>query len=742
MNIPTRYRSLRRKKPAMPTFVPPFPELSAPRSATEPVTNGSNRDQVTVLPVQLLDADTVVSCGISPIMTASALISIIQRQSGKLPYRIESLRVAEIFNNSLQRELLGFEVVNDVVKGWDALKENRLRVVLSHSSSSAMTVEAVLPEYAPPVAGWLTIKLKLNKWSKRWAFTDDNALYISKKPDSRVKDRILLCNLNQVNFYYLQPEHISRIASPTDLCFALKSPENHAIFENHSDFMHYIACDDRPSFDMWKHAVETTRAIYVQKIAKVRLESFAQPETLGRQALAAPLIAPEEFAKPIDQHRLSIEKESRSLNSPIMRSLSARRPRPNLPVQQHRGPTIVAPAPEHLTVTKDSLLDRLLQGENVATTSITQHDNYGPVPPRRTSGENVRPESSSLVQATVDRLNTTSETRRKESIIPRSIDTSVKYDPQRKVLASPVSLCTSESSNYFSTSDSESPARLDHLRVIRDREKMNSPLRTPLFDGAPQGVNEEEQDDENTPLYKKLQQLDIKVGSKNPFLDSQIMATARVEHKQSNASLRAVLAQTSDVDDTIPRSESPERMRDAYSATSRSLAGTVNQALLNKAHSPKLEIQDGFHTHPRDHSLDATSARRRHNPDEQRRPSDRHVDDYVLNERNDKYKSSLRRHRSQKGHHGYTERRLDDPSNLKSNSHAIRRHKSSEIVASRSNAVRESSGAHVKRNLSVRGVSGRSELALAEPLIMVVNDDRRLFHEGSLLAKIESSRRY
>ncbi|KAK9433685.1 hypothetical protein V1505DRAFT_337296 [Lipomyces doorenjongii] len=720
MNIPTRYRSLRRKKAAMPTFVPPFPEISASGSATEAVTNGSNRDQITVLMIQLLDADTVVSCGISPIMTASALISIIQRQSGKLPYRIESLRVAEIFNNSLQRELLGFELVNDVVKGWDALKENRLRVVLSHSSSSTMTVEAVLPEHAPPVAGWLTIKLKLNKWSKRWAFTDDNALYISKKPNPRVKERILLCNLNQVNFYYLQPEHFSRIASPTDLCFALKSPENHAIFEDHSDFMHYIACDDRPSFDMWKHAVETTRAIYVQKMARVRLESFAQSETLDRQALAGPLIAPEEFAKPpIDQHRLSIEKDSRSLNSPIMRSLSARRPRPNLPVQQHRGPTIVAPTPEHLTVTKDSLLDRLLQGENVATTSITQHDNYGPIPPRRTSGENVRPESSSLAKATVDRSNAVSEARWKESIIPRSIDTSVEYDPKHKVLASPVSLCTSESSNYLSTSDAESPVpRLDHLRIIRDREKLNSPLRTPLFDSARQGVKEEEQDDENTPLYKKLQQLDIKVGSKNPFLDSQIMATARVEHKQSNASLRAVLAQKSEVEDTIPRSKSPERMRDGYSATSRSSAAAVNQALQNQPHSPKLEMPDWSHTRSRDHSLD------------------------YLNERSDNYKSSLRRHRSQNRHHGYSERRQDDPWHLKSNSHPIRRHKSSEIVASRSNAAQESSGAHVKRNLSVRGVSGRSQLGLAEPLIMVVNEDRRLFNEGSLLAKMESSRRY
>ncbi|KAK9315886.1 hypothetical protein V1524DRAFT_61531 [Lipomyces starkeyi] len=743
MNIPTRYRSLRRKKAAMPTFVPPLPDISASGSATEPVTNGSNRDQVTVLPIQLLDADTVVSCGISPIMTASALISIIQRQSGKLPYRIESLRVAEIFNKSLQRELLGFELVNDVVKGWDALKENCLRVVLSHSSSSAMTVEAVLPEYAPPVAGWLTIKLKFNKWSKRWAFTDDNALYISKKPNPRVKDRILLCNLNQVNFYYLQPEHFSRIASPTDLCFALKSPENHAIFENHSDFMHYIACDDRTSFDMWKHAVETTRAIYVQKIAKVRLESFAQSETLDRQTLAAPLIAPEEFAKAIDQHRLSIEKDSNRRNSPIMRSLSARRPRPNFPVQQHRGPTIVAPTPEHLTVTKDSLLDRLLQGENVATTSITQYDNYGPIPPRRTSGENVRQESSSLAKPTMDRSNTVSEARRKESIIPRAIDTSVKYDPQHKVLASPVSLSTSESSNYFSTSDSESPVpRLDHLRVIRDREKPNSPLRNPLFDSAPQGVKEEEQDDENTPLYKKLQQLDIKVGSKNPFLDSQIMATARVEHKESIASLHALLAQKSHVDDTITRSESPERMRERYSATSRSSAETVNQVLQNQPHTPKLETKDGDHTRSRGHSLDATSTRRRYNLDEQRRPSDRHVGDYALNERNDNYKSSLRRHRSQNRHHDYTERRLDDPSYLKSNSHTIRRHKSSEIVASRSKAVQESSGAHVKRNLSVRGVSARSQLGLAEPLIMVVNEDKRLFHEGSLLAKMESSRRY
>ncbi|KAK9324432.1 hypothetical protein V1517DRAFT_336890 [Lipomyces orientalis] len=740
MNIPTRYRSLRRKKTAPEAT--PVPAVNSSGRAPEPAAIGPNRDQVTVLPIQVLEPDTVVSCSIPPTMTASALISMVQRHSGKLPYRIELLRVAEVFNNSLQRELLGFELVSDIIKGWDALKENRLCIVLSNSPSSAMTVEAALPEYAPPVAGWLTIKLKSHKWSwsKRWAFTEDTTLYISKKPNPRVKDRIFLCNLSQVNFYLLQPKHLARIGSPSDLCFALKSPENHAIFEDHNDFLHYIACDDRPSFDMWKYAMETTRAIYVQKIAKLRLESFALSETLDRQAPVPPLIAAEEFAKPVDPHSLSIEKDSKTL----MRSISTRRHRPGLPAQQHYGPTIVAPTPEHLTVTKDSLLDRLLQGENVATTSISQSDNYDPIPPRPASGEDSRQESSSFAKKMTDNSGYSSDTAsgvtRNGSMMPRSIDTSAKHNPRHRNLASPTSSSTSESSNYVSASDSESPAlRRGHFRPVHNNARRKSPLRTPLVDSSLQ-AKDEEQDDENTPLYTRLQQLDIKVGSNNPFLDPEIMARPRLEQKSSSASLDAILAQKDAGDDSIARSESPMKLSGGYTATSRSSGEIVNQALQNLPRSPRLEIIRGDHTRLRGHSLDAKRARRDF-PEDHRHSHDRY--DGAIKQREESYNSNLRRHQSQIRQHDQSERRREDSSYLPTNSHKVRRHKSSDLIITRSKTVREGSGANAQRNyLSVRGPSSRPALGVAEPLISVVDEDKTLFHKGSLLAKMESSRRY
>ncbi|KAK9368641.1 hypothetical protein V1509DRAFT_622311 [Lipomyces kononenkoae] len=697
MNVPTRYRSLRRKKTEIPAFVLAVSDSSTSTRANETVAHGSNHDQIAVLPVQLLDERTSVSCGISPVTTASALISIIQRQSGKLPYRIEMLRVAEIYNNSLQRELLGFELVNDVVKGWDALKDNCLRIVLSNSWSLAMTVEAVLPDHAPPVAGWLTIKLKVKKWSKRWAFTENDALYIAKKPNSRVKDRILLCNLSQVNFYHVHPAQLSHIASPTDLCFAIKSPENHAIFEDHSDFMHYIACDDKASYDMWKHAIETTRAIYVQKISTLRLDSFAQSDMLDRQALPAPLIAPEEFTKPLDQGRFPIEKGSKAHNSTVVRSLSGRRPKPSFPVQKQHGPTIVAPTPEHLTVTKDSLLDRLLHGENVATTSSTstQYDNYDAIPVRRRSDENVRLEPGSVAQSSVRRSNTVSIARRK---IPPSINTSSRHDPQQhKVLASPLAaLSTSESSNCFSSPDIESsPLRLDHHHKIRDGESLNSPLRTSRLDSTRGEGQGEEPDDENTPLYKKLQQLDLSVGSKNPFLDSQIMATASVEHKNSIASLHTLLAPKSDTASSSTKSESPKKVGNGYPATSK--GDIVNQGTLkNKASSSCTSSS----------RLDAQH-------EDQRRQHSSHV-------------TSSRQRNSDEGRHSSDHRVVDTAAKMQS----------------RSKSLRESSGAHVRRNHLVRGASSRSPLRVGEPLINVVNDDRTLFHDGSLLAQMENGRRY
>ncbi|KAK7206439.1 hypothetical protein BZA70DRAFT_294716 [Myxozyma melibiosi] len=541
MNVPKRYRSLRRTKPdASAAAGPPRPSVPAvptlpaiksggllasgstatgnhqqTRSAgpelSTPAHSRSTGPQLTVT-IEIFDADHPISLACAPTTTATALIglavSAAQRQRGmRISQPVSALRIHELCqNHDISRDLFGCELIDSVIKDWDPKKVNSLRLVPAISSSTQN--DSRFSEFVPPVSGWIRVKLKPSKWSKRWAFVEDSFIYISKKPSSKPKDKVLLCNLSYVNFYTLAPYHLAQIGSPSQFCFALKSTKKHAMFENQHAFLHFVACNDRPNIEMWQRSIQSARFLEVSKESQERLEIFSQTQTANSRAGPSngPLISHEDLKMKPAEHTavqvppplLAIEQSSVNLSNPVKRHKSTLQS--SRTVKLKDVPVVYQPKPD-VAVTKDSLLDKLMHGENLASTSNipnpedsvkrTSYDEPGSRYLDRPSGHNVRRTGSTRRDAGYSAPDSYSRG-------------SSDFDRAR------INEASARSTNHYSDSHEIVDPTPQH--ATRLSAEIHSSKKI------------EDDEDENVPLYKKLQQLDLNVGSKNPFLDPDLLA--------------------------------------------------------------------------------------------------------------------------------------------------------------------------------------------------------------------------
>lgn len=190
-----------------------------------------------------------------------------------------------------------------------------------------------------------------------------------------------------------------------------------------------------------------------------------------------------------------------------------------------------------MTLTKDSLLDKLVHGENFANTSnvkSTEESTYSTI-----LGETQSHLQVSSREAKPLRSETT---RRKKSL--RYVNHSPERDNHRELRSreserSPVGGQHKKHEQY-SMQQSSSGLRDITIRLAPPTEQQqlsheNSRRRdSPVSEDMLKGVYE---DEENMPLYKKMQQLDISIGSKNPFLDPDILAipTSQISSNGSSA---------------------------------------------------------------------------------------------------------------------------------------------------------------------------------------------------------------
>ena len=146
----------------------------------------------------------------------------------------------------------------------------------------------------PPLFGWLHLKLKKNKWEKRYVYLRDGAIYHAK--DSKVKARFLWANpftmrnfllssdiWQAINFLFdhtfiqgVNETFLCTIASfdvytltkplkraPTKFAFALKSQDKITMFESpDQDYVHFLCAERLEKMKDWVLSIRNAK-VYI-----------------------------------------------------------------------------------------------------------------------------------------------------------------------------------------------------------------------------------------------------------------------------------------------------------------------------------------------------------------------------------------------------------------------------------------------------------------------------------------------
>ncbi|KAI3654829.1 hypothetical protein MP228_000209 [Amoeboaphelidium protococcarum] len=166
----------------------------------------------------------------------------------------------EIINEyGLERPLRDFEIVTDVMTTWGKESPNSL-LLKKYRYKDSLTAKGAKKSY-PKMCGWAYVELKKDKWQKRYLELKNDGLYYSK--DSKGGEETLLCHLDVYDVYTLM--RVKKKA-PTKFCFAMKSQENAAVYENPFQYCYYLCVDSLDKMKDWVLSIRSakSRKLYLE----------------------------------------------------------------------------------------------------------------------------------------------------------------------------------------------------------------------------------------------------------------------------------------------------------------------------------------------------------------------------------------------------------------------------------------------------------------------------------------------
>ncbi|KAF9923714.1 hypothetical protein FBU30_006217 [Linnemannia zychae] len=165
----------------------------------------------------------------------------------------------------IERPLRDFEVVLDVMKTWEADKDNKM-ICKSFPARNELTAQEVVRLVGPAGQesfvrphGWVHIEMKKSKWVKRYLHITDTAVYHSK--DAKFTGESMLCLLRNFDVYAVQ---VPRKKAPTKFGFALKSSDKIHLFETpEDDYIHYVCTDSGDSLREWLAGLRAAKGMFM-----------------------------------------------------------------------------------------------------------------------------------------------------------------------------------------------------------------------------------------------------------------------------------------------------------------------------------------------------------------------------------------------------------------------------------------------------------------------------------------------
>ncbi|KAG0359890.1 hypothetical protein BGX24_005683 [Mortierella sp. AD032] len=165
----------------------------------------------------------------------------------------------------IERPLRDFEVILDVMKTWEADKDNKM-ICKSFPARNELTAQEVVRLVGPAGQegfvrphGWVHLEIKKSKWVKRYLHITDTAVYHSK--DAKFNGESMLCLLRNFDVYAVQ---VPRKKAPTKFGFALKSSDKVHLFETpEDDYIHYVCTDSGELLREWLAGLRAAKGMFM-----------------------------------------------------------------------------------------------------------------------------------------------------------------------------------------------------------------------------------------------------------------------------------------------------------------------------------------------------------------------------------------------------------------------------------------------------------------------------------------------
>lgn len=221
--------------------------------------------QVTQQRVFIGDMQRFNTVEITPNTNAGDVIALIASQ-GSLDHTATWM-LFELANDfGMERPIRSYELLSDVTASWN--KDKLLNAfVVKRTYLAPFLSRSNIPTSSPTNRGYVEYESKKGKWSKRWMELREHSLWLSKRDTG--KDEIFLCSLSNFDAYYMTRKH----KSPKPFVFAIKSTDNISLFENVSDYVHILSCNQKDG-ERWMEAILVARS-YV--LFQERHVLFAKP---------------------------------------------------------------------------------------------------------------------------------------------------------------------------------------------------------------------------------------------------------------------------------------------------------------------------------------------------------------------------------------------------------------------------------------------------------------------------------
>ncbi|KAF9114839.1 hypothetical protein BGX27_009676 [Mortierella sp. AM989] len=331
--------------PATPTS--PRSQTSAPQGLLSPKTSAPVIQRLVATRIYIQNETDFKSLNLAPNSTALDALHMLQQRGafgdhGDPRYH-DRWTIFEYSKEFLiERPLRDFEVILDVMKTWEADKDNKM-ICKSFPARKELSAQEIVRLVEPAGQegfvrphGWVHLETKKSKWVKRYLHITDTAVYHSK--DSKFSGESMLCMLRNFDVYAVQ---VPRKKAPTNFGFALKSSDSVHMFETpEDDYIHYVCTDSGESLREWLAGLRAAKGMFMfhanpeqiregQKRA-IELMSLEAQEGLGRGNLT-------------DEQQLAELPENTASHSDLPQGVLSATPPSNLTSTSASSASLVAP---------------------------------------------------------------------------------------------------------------------------------------------------------------------------------------------------------------------------------------------------------------------------------------------------------------------------------------------------------------------------------------------------------------